>query len=106
MNRSGFVRSLRAEAANGSVRLYVSEPSGRQRIVACAYRRRNIRFGFVAAPGIGITIHRQGFSIVGIPRSGGTSLLWGRLKRRVERDGRDNRKLCLGPIGVFIGSDF
>ena len=57
--------------------------------------------------GFGLTIHRDGgLSLPCIPRSGGTSILWGAANERVGSLGRDHRAFHFGPIGVYVGSDF
>jgi hypothetical protein len=57
--------------------------------------------------GFGLTIHRDGgLSLSRIPRSGGTSILWGAANERVRTLGRDHRAFHFGSIGIYVGSDF
>jgi hypothetical protein len=57
--------------------------------------------------GYGISLHRHaGISLTGLPRSGGTSLLWGEANERVGLLGKDNRAFHFGPVGIYIGRDF
>lgn len=56
----------------------------------------------------GLTLHRAGgFSIVGIPRDGGTTVAWGRrLLNRMDALARECTVYRLGPISVYTGADF
>lgn len=59
------------------------------------------------ATGYGVTLHRNGgVSLCGIPKSGGTTLAWGELKRRLDKDSRDVWTVQLGPVQLFVGRDF
>lgn len=57
--------------------------------------------------GFGITIHRDGgFSIVGAPREGGTTIAWGRKLRARMLLGTNYRHRRFGPLHVYSGEDF
>lgn len=104
MNREDFVMTLRASA--GGVSLRLDHPRQVWPIVGVA--RRNGRRLFLALPGgYGVTLHRNGgVSFPGLPRSGGTSILWGAANERVRTLGRKHRAFHLGPVGVYVGRDF
>ena len=106
-SRAEFSRSLTAETRSGSVNLYLSGPPQGQRHLLAHLHRDGRRIIFAIASGFGLTLHRQaGISLPGIPRSGGTSVLWGKANDKVRRLGKDHRAIHLGPIGVYIGRDF
>lgn len=83
-------------------RFWLARPRGRTLIVA---DRRT---------GYGLNLHRRGgVSITGVPRSGGTTLCWGRLRRHCESIDRnpcagaiDATVLTRGPFMLRIGPDF
>jgi hypothetical protein len=105
MTREQFAYRLGLEARKGGFNLYFGDGQTRQSVASV---RINGGMALIATrPGLGITLHRYGgISFPGIPRMGGTSILWGKARERVERLGRDHAAFRLGPIGVFIGSDF
>lgn len=94
----------------GSLRLFV--------------RRGPRLISFGAAPGPGLNFHRQGttingISLSGLPRSGGTTICWGKMRTRCESIDADPRRLqwrdsldpdawirCVGPFMIRVGSDF
>lgn len=80
-------------------RFWLARPRGRTLIVA---DRRT---------GYGFNVHRRGgVSITGIPSSGGTTLCWGRLRRRCEGldlgHSPDATIYTAGPLMLRIGPDF
>lgn len=97
MNRTEFAQRLGLEARKGGFNIYVGDGQTRQPVASTRVGRG---MALIATRyGIGLTIHRDGgVSFPGIPRAGGTSILWGKAKRRVERLGRDHRAISLGPI--------
>lgn len=88
------------------------------------FARRSPRLLIVGSDLFGVNFHRQGttingISVSGLPRSGGTTVCWGRMRARCESIDADPRRLqwrdtlrpdawirCLGPVMVRIGSDF
>jgi len=106
MSESRAVFSLRLEAEASGATLNLDLPR-RVWPMVTALRRGNGRL-FLALPnGYGITLHRNGgVSFTGLPSSGGTSILWGACRERVRNLGKDHRAIELGPVGIYIGSDF
>jgi hypothetical protein len=107
MSRAEFANRLAVEASGNHVAFYTSDARHeRQRILASAHRRSGT-ISFFSRTGFGLSLHRHGgISLCGIPNSGGTSVLWGAANDRVKRLGKDHRAFHLGPIGIYIGSDF
>jgi hypothetical protein len=106
LTKERFMRSLSLEAERGVARLYLSTPARRQ-VVAAAHRHRGHVAFFAISSGLGLSLHRNGgISLSGVPRSGGTSILWGAVNDRVKRLGQHHRAFHLGPIGIYIGEDF
>lgn len=80
--------------------------------------RRGPQLIALGATPFGLNLHRHGgISVSGLPRSGGTTVCWDRMRTRCED--RDRRRLqwrdsldpdawvrCFGPLMVRIGSDF
>lgn len=57
---------------------------------------------------LGATWHRGGgFSIVGIPRRGGTSVMWGeKLRKRMDDHACKCRRFAIGRVSIHVGEDF
>jgi hypothetical protein len=105
MNRAAFAHGLSLEANRSRVCLYASTPK-RWQLIAAAHRGKG-RVFITLSNGLGLTLHRNGgVSVCGMPRTGGTSILWGAVNERVKRHGRDHHSLHLGWIGIYIGADF
>ncbi|HEY3491567.1 MAG TPA: hypothetical protein VGK43_01360 [Solirubrobacterales bacterium] len=102
--RSTFTARLEAEASGATLTL---DLPGREWPVVAVVRRGDGRFFLALPKGYGITLHRKGgVSFPGLPSSGGTSILWGACRERVRSLGKDHRAIELGPVGIYIGSDF
>jgi hypothetical protein len=105
VSRDDFAKTLLLEAERDNVRLYLSTPESRQLVTGLW--RDGKRVIFATSSGFGLTLHRHaGISFPGLPRSGGTSILWGAANERVGTLGSDHRAFHFGPIGIYIGSDF
>lgn len=57
---------------------------------------------------LGLSLHRTGgMSLIGVPREGGTTVVWGRkLKHRMAEHAMDCSVVRLGPLMVYSGEDF
>lgn len=105
LNRSEFAKRLTLEARSGIVNLCIDSPRGRQPIAGLWRSAQRISVG--TSSGFGFTLHRNGgISLIGLPRTGGTSILCGASRERVRTLGKDHRAVELGPVGIYIGSDF
>lgn len=104
MTRKDFVAELEADACGATLRL--DSPSRKWPAVTVA--RRHPRILYLMLPsGRGVSFHRNGgISLPGVPSSGGTTICWGAVRRRIEEHGRDHRAIRLGPIAIFVGRDF
>lgn len=76
-----------------------------------AYARRDDRGVGAHVHGRGFSFHSEGgFSLIGLPRSGGMTVCWGRLRRRLATLDADRTPDCwrmnLGPLAIRVGSDF
>ncbi len=56
----------------------------------------------------GASLHRAGgFSIIGVPRRGGTTVVWGEsLRERLDTFAWECRRHAFGPVSVHVGEDF
>ena len=77
------------------------------------FTHRNRGTVIFAVEGRGINFHRKGgVSFTGFPSTGGTTICWGRLRRKLERYDEDRGGRvkawvrCYGPIMVRSGEDF
>jgi hypothetical protein len=88
------------------------------------FAARGPRLITLGASPFSLNLHRQGatinaISLSGLPRRGGTTVCWGRMRTRCEGIDRDPRRLqwrdsiepdawirCFGPFMVRIGNDF
>lgn len=104
MDRERFVAELKAHSAGATLRL--DTPEGSWPVFAILTRHRGC-LHFSGPNGLGLSFHRNGgISICGIPSSGGTTIAWGKCRERIGNLGRDHRVVNLGPVAIFIGSDF
>lgn len=104
-SRERFAYRLELHSRRGNLRLFASDGHQYRTVLGLSRRARYVHL--YLSKGFGFTIHRNGgFSLPGIPRNGGTSVLWGAANRRVRELGRDHRAFHLGPIGIYIGPDF
>lgn len=57
---------------------------------------------------LGSTLHRGGgVSIIGIPRRGGTSIVWGeKLRQHIDDHACDCTRRAFGPVSIHFGEDF
>lgn len=112
MRRAELTRSLAIEARQGAVSMVLSDdrrewPKNHWVLMALSRRPgKHINLNFADA-GFGITLHRHGgLSLCGVPKVGGTSILWGASRKRVRALGKGHRAIELGPAGIYIGRDF
>lgn len=69
-------------------------------------------FAWHSRSGLGLTLHRRGgITLVGIPRSGGTTVAWGRLDRRMREIIESGpvcggRRIEVGRVSVYAGENF
>jgi len=100
-------------------RSYPTEKGHATSFATLAFLKRDPWTLIIAAGGRGINLHRKGgLSLSGMPRSGGTTLCWGQLRKRCERMDSELREgccghgrpdalvRCLGPFMLRVGSDF
>ena len=104
MTRKEFVAELETNGSGATFRL--STPSRDHQVITAISRHRGC-LNLLLPSGHGISFHRNGgISLCGIPSSGGMTIAWGNVRRRLRTLGRKRRAIELGPIGIYVGRDF
>lgn len=102
--------------SHATIRLSQSNGDGRVPRVLAFYNRTPRIISF-SVGGVGLNLHRMGgVAITGLPRSGGSTICWGELRRRCERFDREFSRdegpfpdawvYTTGRFMIRIGKDF